>query len=126
MDTTITWIDARHENPPDGQLVLAAVTGRYPADGEGVSSPDRDFWLVIATHFRALSPVEGTDLVVRDRYWDSDGVIRRPYGSAFAGPHEDEGIEEVTHWAAPPTLPGLDVAMVVGASVATAVAAAVR
>jgi hypothetical protein len=60
VDATITWIDARHQNPPDGVLVLAAVTGRYPADQGEVSSAEHDFWLVMAMHFRAAHPVEGS------------------------------------------------------------------
>ncbi|WP_306214751.1 AQJ64_40280 family protein [Actinoplanes sp. RD1] len=114
-DAVITWIDARQENPPDGRLVLAAVTGRYPSGEE----PGEDFWLVIAAHFRSSSPVEGTDRVVRDRYWDSDGVIRKVYGSAPGEP-----LEEVTHWAALPSLPGQAAAMLFGAPVPPAVTAA--
>ncbi|GAA2520557.1 AQJ64_40280 family protein [Winogradskya humida] len=107
-DAIITWIDARLENPPDGVPVLAAVTGRYPAD-EG------DFWLVMALHFRSVHPVEGTDQVIRDRYWDSDQVTRKPYD-----PVSKEG---VTHWAALPPLPGAPTSLLMGAPVASALAA---
>ncbi|GAA2599611.1 hypothetical protein GCM10010435_93820 [Winogradskya consettensis] len=78
MDATIAWIDARIENPPDGVLVLGAVTGRYPADEGEVSSAGQDSWLVIAMHLRSVHPVEGSDQVIRGRYWDCDQVVRKP------------------------------------------------
>jgi len=117
MDTTVTWIDARTGNPPEGHPVLAATTGRYPArDGETPSS-QQDFWLVIPMHFERTHRVEGADQVVHDCYLDIDGVVRKPFGSGSA--------EEVTHWAALPALPGSSVTVLQGAAVAPALAAGI-
>lgn len=115
---TITWVDARNRHPRDGEAVLGATTGRYPVDGDGVPSPDEDFWLVLPMHFRRVHPVDGVGGIIRDCYRDSDGVIRMPLG---VGAEDDE---VVTHWASMPALPGAATSMIVGASVAVVVAAA--
>lgn len=64
MNTTVTWINARHRHPRDGDLVVAAISGRYPAEIGEASSSERDFWLVLPTHFRHMHVVEGTDDIV--------------------------------------------------------------
>ena len=120
MEVTTTWHDARRTTPRDGDLVLAAVTGRYrPEPGER-PSPEQDFWFVFPMHFRRVHPVEGTDRVVRDRYLDADRVVRRAAGT------EGDEDELVTHWAALPTLPGIGALELTGAAVAPALAAALR
>ena len=116
MTTDITWVDARERHPEDGELVLGATTGRYPAAPDEVSSAELDFWLVLPMYFRHVHPVEDTDRVVLDCYRDSDGVVRLPLGAG--------GEEEVTHWASLPPLPGAEVATLIGAPVAAALAAA--
>lgn len=115
MDVTTTWVDARLDNPRDGDLVLAAVTGRYPTDGKDPPS-QQDFWLVLPMHFRHRHDVEGTDDIVWDCYRDADGVIRKAHGSGTD--------EQVTHWAVLPSLPCLPDNELVGEGVQSAVAAA--
>ena len=116
MNATITWIDARHANPPEGYPVLAAATGRYSTDDGQPPSPAQDFWLVIPMHFEHVHVVEGTDQIVRDCYLDIDGVVRKPLGAGSA--------EQVTHWAALPPLPGTSATLLQGATVAPAITAA--
>lgn len=98
---TCSWIDARRERPRDGELVLAAVTGRYPASPDEAPSSEQDFWLVLPMHFRQVHPIEGT----------------MPFGSG-------SGDEEVTHWSALLALPGTLVDELTGASVALALVVA--
>ena len=112
----IHWVDARRRHPGDGQLVLAAITGRYPPAPGRSPSADDDFWLVLPMHFRAVHPADRGDQVLRDCYLDADRIVRFPYGSGRGG-------EEVTHWAALPGLPGRAVAQIVGAAVGPALAA---
>lgn len=118
MNTTVTWINARRHHPRDGDLVVAAITGRYPGEIGEVPSSDNDFWLVLPGHFRHMHRVEETGDIIWDCYRDADGVIRKAYGSGTA--------EEVTHWAALPPLPGLRESEVLGAAVAELVATALR
>lgn len=109
-DITLSWIDARRENPRDGDLVLAAITGHYPTASDEVPSSEQDFWVVLPMHFRHVHPVEATSRIIFDCYIDADRAIRRPYGSGWT--------EEVTHWAGLPALPGTVVSELIGASVA--------
>ena len=113
-----TWHDARNSNPNDGDLVLAAVAGRYRTEPGEAPSPEQDFWLVLPMHFRHLHPVEDTDLVLHDRYLDADRVVRRPLGA------EGDEDEVVTHWANLPTLPGIGALELTGAAVSAALSAA--
>ena len=82
METTIDWIPADERLPFDGAGVVAAVTGRYPAE-PGVD-PDPligpEFWIVLPMYFRSVHPVEGTGEVVLDCFIDADQVLRRPPG----------------------------------------------
>ncbi|SDD46475.1 AQJ64_40280 family protein [Auraticoccus monumenti] len=117
MDVVTTvWVDARREHPRDGDLVLAAITGRYPARQGEAPSSEQDFWLVLPMHFRQVHPVEDSEEVLHEVYRDADGVVRRPLGAGSA--------EEVTHWAALPSLPGIDASELLGASVGPALTAA--
>ena len=118
IDVMTTWHDARDSNPRDGDLVLAAVTGRYRPDLGETPSSEQDFWLVLPMHFRHLHPVEDTDRVLHDRYLDADRVVRRPHGA------EGDEDEVVTHWAEMPTLPGIAAHELSGAAVAGALATA--
>ena len=118
MDVTTTWHDARDSNPRDGDLVLAAVAGRYRTESGERRSSEQDFWFVLPMHFRHLHPVGDTDRVLHDRYLDADRVVRRPFG---ANGDEDE---VVTHWAEMPTLPGIGALELTGAAVSDALAAA--
>ncbi|TKV57050.1 amine oxidase [Nakamurella flava] len=114
----IGWVDARRRQPRDGQLVLAAITGRYPPEPGRSPSPDDDFWLVLPMHFCAVHVIEPGDPVLHDCYLDADRVVRFPAGSGHGG-------EEVTHWATLPGLPGRTESQIVGAAVGPALAAAV-
>ncbi len=99
LDTVVTWVDARDRLPRSGMPVAAAITGRYPADGdaEGDAALGEEFWLVRPMYFTSLHfGADGTEH--RDCFVDSDGVVRLPYGLDSA--------ETVTHWAELPTLPG--------------------
>lgn len=118
VEVTTTWHDARDSIPRDGDLVLAAVAGRYRTDPGEAPSSEQDFWFVLPMHFRHLHPVEDTDHVLHDRYLDADRVVRKAFGA------EGEEDEVVTHWAEMPTLPGIDALGLIGAAVSDALAAA--
>ena len=118
MEVTTTWHDARDSTPTDGDLVLAAVAGRYRTEPGEAPSSEQDFWFVLPMHFRHLHPVEDTDQVLHDRYLDADRVVRKTFGA------EGEEDEVVTHWAQMPTLPGIGVLELTGAAVSDALAAA--
>ncbi|GAB2918861.1 AQJ64_40280 family protein [Streptomyces mayteni] len=90
LDSSVTWVDARERLPRSGTPVAAAITGRYPADGE-------EFWLVRPMYFTTLH-LGADGAKHRDCFVDSDGVVRLPYGLTSD--------ESVTHWAELPTLPG--------------------
>lgn len=120
MAVTMTWHDARESNPLDGDLVIAAVAGRYRSEPGETPSSEQDFWFVLPMHFRQLHPVEDTGHVLHDRYLDADRVVRRPFG---ADGDEDE---VVTHWAQLPALPGIGALELTGAAVSGALAAVQR
>ncbi|TDC70600.1 AQJ64_40280 family protein [Streptomyces hainanensis] len=95
LNSVVTWVDARERLPRSGTPVAAAITGRYPAEGDTASG--EEFWLVRPMYFTTLH--RGADGVEhRDCFVDSDGVVRLPYGLASA--------ETVTHWTELPVLPG--------------------
>lgn len=99
LNTAVTWIDARERLPSSGTPVAAAITGRYPAEGDTDldAASGEEFWLVRPMTFTTLHWSEdGTQHT--DCFVDSDGVVRLPHGRPSA--------ETVTHWAALPTLPG--------------------
>ncbi|QUQ71291.1 AQJ64_40280 family protein [Kutzneria sp. CA-103260] len=103
MDVVVEWVDVRDGLPGDGMPVAGATSGTYPPeDGTG---PGEDFWIVLPMRFaRHYVSEDGTEH--RDCFVDSDGVVRLPYGR----PSD----EQVTHWAALPSLPGMGVRLVLG------------
>ncbi|WUR28479.1 amine oxidase [Streptomyces jietaisiensis] len=107
VEATVEWVDARERLPRDGLPVAAAVTGRYPPEREGDDPASGEaFWIVLPMYFtRRHFAEDGTEHL--DCFVDSDRVVRHPYG----GPPCEE---PVTHWAALPALPGLDVHIVLG------------
>lgn len=111
----IDWIPADERLPFDGAGVVAAVTGRYPAEpgADPVTGPE--FWIVLPMYFRDVHPVEETGEVVLNCFVDSDRVLRRPPGGGTD--------EVVTHWAYWPNLPGTDVRKIVGEGVGPALRA---
>jgi hypothetical protein len=108
MKATIEWIGVDDGLPGNSASVLAAVTGRYPADpgAEPESSSGEQFWLVLPMFFRWLHPVEETGEVLKNCFVDPDHVVRFPRG----GPSS----EVVTHWAELPNLPGSSVGEIRG------------
>ncbi|MFJ8934348.1 AQJ64_40280 family protein [Streptomyces sp. NPDC102365] len=118
MNTTIEWIRADERLPYDGAGIIAAVTGRYP--GEVEDDPDspfgKEFWLVLPMYFRSLHPLEESEEVIENCFYDSDGVVRFPIN----GPSSEE---VVTHWAEMPNLPGTDVERILGGGVGPAIRA---
>ncbi|WP_037843846.1 AQJ64_40280 family protein [Streptomyces sp. NRRL F-5126] len=103
-NTVVTWVDARERLPEPGMPVPAAITGRYPAQ-PGTPPPGEEFWLVRPMVFTDRYFTEdGTEH--RDCFFDSDGVVRLPYGL--------DSEETVTHWSELPTLPGGTTHLVLG------------
>ncbi|MFD4576533.1 AQJ64_40280 family protein [Streptomyces sp. NPDC058417] len=137
MVTAVTWVDVRDGLPSSGAPVAAAITGRYPADGDAGSGADAGeaFWLVRPMYFTTLHwSDDGVEH--RNCFVDSDGVVRLPH-SVVRPPHSGDGDdrsdggdgrpggpETVTHWAALPTLPGGTTHGVLGADVGPALRAA--
>lgn len=111
----VNWVDARRRSPADGELVLGAITGRYPPEPGRRPSAADEFWLVLPMHFHLDRPDsdssdssdQGADQPVRGFYVDADRVARRAYGLGATR-------EEVTHWTLLPTLPGTTVRQIVG------------
>lgn len=111
VDAVVEWVDARERLPRDrdGWPAAAAILGRYPPESGETSG--EDFWLVRPMYFtRCHVADDGTEY--RDCFVDSDGVVRLPYGRTCA--------ESVTHWAALPVLPGMNVHSVLGEEARTA------
>jgi hypothetical protein len=112
-NTMVTWFDARESVPPRGHPVAAAITGRYPAEGDTdfEHTTGEEFWLVRPMYY---TPHHFSDdgVEYNDCFVDSDGVVRMPYGGDSA--------ETVTHWAELPTLPGTTTRFVGGADVRAA------
>ncbi|MFC7472386.1 AQJ64_40280 family protein [Actinomadura keratinilytica] len=80
--------------------VAAAITGRYPAEGDdGDRASGEEFWLVRPMYY--TDRYETPDGVTHHHcFVDSDEVVRFPY--------DRDSDDSVTHWAELPTLPGTD------------------
>jgi hypothetical protein len=119
METTVEWIHVSDRLPYDGAGVVAAVTGHYPDDPDD-DDPDslsgKEFWLVLPMYFRSNHPVEETGEVIKNCFYDSDGVVRLPLGRPTD--------EAVTHWTEMPTLPGTNEHRLLGDDVHPAIRAA--
>ncbi|AMM06675.1 amine oxidase [Streptomyces albidoflavus] len=100
LQTSVTWVDVRERFPEIGMPVAAAITGRYPAEGDdGDRASGEEFWLVRPMYYTDW--YETRDGVTHHHcFVDSDEVVRLPYD-------RDSG-DSVTHWAELPTLPGTE------------------
>lgn len=100
LQASVTWVDVRERFPEIGMPVAAAITGRYPAEGDdGDRASGEEFWLVRPMYY--TDRYETPDGITHHHcFVDSDEVVRFPY--------DRDSDDSVTHWAELPTLPGTD------------------